>query len=306
MEAAAAGLTHAAAPPAPPVPGPVHDLKTLVLSRHPGVVIETAEQERAERLVSAVAADLRLLRFEWSVTTGLVRQPDGHTVYQTQEPERALAAIAGLQVEALFELRDFSAYLSKPEVSRAFRDLLERLSAPARLSTIVLVEANAQLPPEIEPHMMRYDLRYPGRDEYRQVIAAVVESLTLNRRARVEIRPSDYDDFCAAMSGLTLNQARQALARAAIVDGRLARDDLAQLAELKAKALQEDGLLEYFPPADNRYELGGFGGLRRWLDRARVGFSAEAAELWIQPPKVTDQGMSRVPRRLPTSGSMSL
>jgi hypothetical protein len=285
MEAAAAGLTHAAAPPAPPVPGPVHDLKTLVLSRHPGVVIETAEQERAERLVSAVAADLRLLRFEWSVTTGLVRQPDGHTVYQTQEPERALAAIAGLQVEALFELRDFSAYLSKPEVSRAFRDLLERLSAPARLSTIVLVEANAQLPPEIEPHVMRYDLRYPGRDEYRQVIAAVVESLTLNRRARVEIRPSDYDDFCAAMSGLTLNQARQALARAAIVDGRLARDDLAQLAELKAKALHEDGLLEYFPPADNRYELGGFGGLRRWLDRARVGFSAEAAELGIQPPK---------------------
>jgi SpoVK/Ycf46/Vps4 family AAA+-type ATPase len=113
----------------------------------------------------------------------------------------------------------------------------------------------------------------------------VAESLTLNRRAVVEIGPSDYDEFCSAMSGLTLNQARQALARAAIVDGRLSRDDLARLGELKARALQEEGLLEYFPPADNRYELGGFAGLRRWLERARVGFSAEAAELGIQAPK---------------------
>jgi hypothetical protein len=285
MEAAAAGLTQPAPPRAAPVPGPVHDLKTLVLSRHPGVLIETVEQERAERLVSAVAADLRLLRFEWSVTSGLVRQPDNQAVYQSQDPARALAAIADLQVEALFELRDFCCYLDKPEISRAFRDLLERLSAPNRLSTVVLVESSATLPAEIEPHVVRYEMRYPSRDEYRQVIAAVAESLTLNRRAKVEIGPSDYDDFCAAMSGMTLNQARQALARAAIIDGRLSRDDLVQVAELKAKALQEDGLLEYFPPADNRYELGGFAGLRRWLERARVGFSPEAAELGIQPPK---------------------
>ena len=102
---------------------------------------------------------------------------------------------------------------------------------------------------------------------------------------RVEIGPSDYDDFCAALSGLTLNQARQAVARAAIIDGRLSRDDLAQLGELKAKALGEDGLLEYFPPADNRFELGGFGNLRRWLERAQVGFSPEAKQLGLQAPK---------------------
>jgi hypothetical protein len=267
------------------VPSAVHDLKTLVLSRHPGIVIETHEGERAEALVQAVANDLRIVRFEWSVTTGLVRGGDGQGVYQTNEPERALAAIAELQVEAVFELRDFSAYLDKPELSRAFRDLLERLSSPARLSTIVLVEAQAKLPPEIEPCVVRYDLRFPSRAEYRRALDAVVESLRLNGRARVDLGPADYDEFCAAVSGLTLNQARQAIARAAIEDGRLERADLARLAEYKAKALQEEGLLEYFPPADNRFELGGFGNLRRWLDRARVGFSAEAAQLGLEPPK---------------------
>jgi ATPase family associated with various cellular activities (AAA) len=269
----------------PRAPSAVHDLKTLVLSRHPAILIETHEPERAEALVQAAAADLRVGRFDWSVTTGLRRTGDGSAVYETTDPARALAAIAELEVEAIFELHDVSAYLDKPELSRAFRDLLERLSRPARLSTVVLIEARAALPPEIEPRVVRYDLSFPDRDEYRQAVAAVVDSLRLNGRAAVELGASDYDELYAALSGLTLNQARQAVARAAIADGRLDRADLARVAEYKARALGEDGVLEYFPPGDNRFEIGGFGNLRRWLGRARVGFSREAAELGLQPPK---------------------
>jgi hypothetical protein len=256
-----------------------------VLSRHPGIVIETHEPERADALVRAVAGDLRMSRFEWSVTSGLRRVGEASGVYETNDPARAIAAIAELEVEAIFELHDFSTYLNSPELSRAFRDLLERLSSPARLSTVVMIEPRATLPPEIEPSVVRYDLRFPSRDEYQQAIHAVVESLRLNDRAAVEIGVADYDEFCSALSGLTLNQARQAVARAAIADGRLGRDDLARLAEYKARALGDDGLLEYFPPADNRFELGGFENLRRWLGRARVGFSREAAELGLEPPK---------------------
>ena len=266
-------------------PSAVHDLKTLVLSRHPGILIETHEPERAEGLVQAVANDLRIGRFEWSVTTGLRRAGETNGVYETTDPARALAAIAELGVEAVFELHDLTAYLDKPELSRAFRDLLGRFSNPARMSTIVLIEAHAKVPPEIEPRLVRYELSFPSRAEYRHAIAAVVESLRLNGRAEVELEPSDYDELCAALSGLTLNQARQALARVAIEDGRLHRGDLARLAGYKAKALQEDGLLEYFPPADNGFELGGFDNLRGWLERARVGFSPEAAELGLDPPK---------------------
>ena len=264
---------------------PVHELKTLVLSRHPGILIETPERERTDRLLAAVAADLRLYRFRWTAAAGVQRVPDGQTLYETKDPVRALAAIAELQVEALFELGDFCRHLERPELAAALRSMLERFADPARLSTVVLVEAGSNLPPELEPHVVRFELSFPSRDEYRAAIVAVVDSLGQNRRAQVEIQPSDYDDFCAAVSGLTLNQARQAVARVAIEDGRLGREDLVRLAEHKARTLQEDGLLEYFPPADNRYELGGFDRLRGWLERARVGFSKEAAELGIDPPK---------------------
>lgn len=270
----------------PAAPSAVHELKTLVLSRHPGILIETTEPERAEHSLANAARDLQLQRFRWTITSGLTREPDGASAaYESTDPARVLAAINDLQVEGIFELHDFTPYLSKPEVSRAFRDLLATFTSPARLSTIVLVESAAQLPPELDPHVVRYDLRFPSRDEYRMVLHAVVESLKLNRRAAVELAPGDYDEFCGAVTGLTLNQARQAIARVAVEDGRLTRDDLTRVAEYKARALQEDGLLEYFPPADNRYELGGFSGLTRWLDRARVGFTPQAAELGLEPPK---------------------
>ena len=54
----------------------MHELKTLVLSRHPAIAIETAEEERADALLGAVAADTRLSVFEWTVTQGLLGDAD--------------------------------------------------------------------------------------------------------------------------------------------------------------------------------------------------------------------------------------
>jgi SpoVK/Ycf46/Vps4 family AAA+-type ATPase len=53
----------------------------------------------------------------------------------------------------------------------------------------------------------------------------------------------------------------------------------------KAQMIKEGGLLEYYPLADNRYELGGFANLKAWLQRAYLGFSQEARALNLTPPR---------------------
>jgi hypothetical protein len=263
----------------------VHELKTLVLSRHPAIALETAEEERADAQLAAVAVDTGLTVFDWTVTHGLVRRPGTQALYGTRDPMRMLMTVGDLAIEGLFVLKDFSAHLAVPAVSRAFRELLEHFATPQHLSTFVLLGVSVELPPEVAPQVVRYDLRLPGRDEYLRAIGDVVESLQTNRRAEVNVRPADYDAFATALSGLTLNQARQALAQVAIEDGRLAPDDLARVLVLKTRALRNDSLLEYFPPADNAYELGGFANLQRWLERARVAFTPEAAEFNVPSPK---------------------
>jgi MoxR-like ATPase len=270
---------------APGTTSAVHELKTLVLSRHPAIVVETSEEERLEALLRAVAGDVPLAIFEWSVTKGLRRPYGEQTVYGTVDPAQALAAMGELTAECMFVAHDFAPHLAQPEVSRAFRDLLERFSRPGRLSTVVLTGARVQLPPEVEALAVRWELALPTREEYRRTIAAVVESLQAQRSATVELADADLDELSVALSGLTLNQARQAVAQVAIEDGRLTREDVERVVDLKARALRDDSPLEYFPLSDNSFELGGFEKLRDWLERARTASSPEAAELNLPAPK---------------------
>jgi hypothetical protein len=263
----------------------VHELKTLMLSRHTAIAVETAEEERADALLAEVARETNLTVFDWTITQGLVRRPGAQAVYGTQDPARMLASIQDLSVEGVFVLKDFGPHLSTPTVARAFRELIDQLGAPQRLSTIVLLGTSIELPSEIAPATVRYELRLPGREEYERVVADVVTSLQATGRADVRLDAGDFDAFASALCGLTLNQARQAVAQVAIDDGVLTREDLERVIEIKARALREGSLLEYFPPAGARVELGGFANLQRWLDRARVAFSAQAAELGIPAPK---------------------
>jgi hypothetical protein len=285
MSAPTFDASNQSAAPGSGEPDCAHELRTLVLSRHPAIAIETGEEERADALLAELAADTGLSVFDWTVTHGLVGAPGTPTVYGTEDPARMLTAVSELTVEGLYVLKDFSTQLAKPEVSRAFRELLEVFESPTRMATVVLVGATVELPAEVESRVVRYELALPTREEYRAVIAGVVESLQVNRRAEVTLAANDYDTFAGALSGLTLNQARQTLAQAAIEDGHLAPDDLARVVDLKAQAIRNDSLLEYFPAAHNTVQLGGFAGLQRWLDRARLALTPAAAEMNLPAPK---------------------
>jgi SpoVK/Ycf46/Vps4 family AAA+-type ATPase len=132
---------------------------------------------------------------------------------------------------------------------------------------------------------VHYQLSLPGEQELREVAMTVLRSLRQRRGARIDLTRSQIDDLVRALSGMTVNQARQTIARTVLEDGTLCAADIQRIAEQKARALGEDGLLEYFPAEDNPFELGGFARLKQWLARSRVGFSKEAAELNLTPPR---------------------
>jgi MoxR-like ATPase len=266
-------------------PASAHDLRTLVLSRHPAIVLETAEEERADALVRGVASDLQMPVWTWTVTRGLAALDSQGGIHGTTDLGQALATVGDLKGDALYVFKDVLKHLTEPKLCRMFRELLASFASPHSMSTALIVGTALELPAELQPHVVHFDLRPPSRDEYRATLQTVIESLGAHQRARVELAPEDYDALITSLTGLSLNQARQALARVAIEDGVLQRADIARIIELKAGVLKEEGLLEYFPPADNPTELGGFAGLRRWLDRAQLARSPRAAELNLPAPR---------------------
>lgn len=264
----------------------MHEIKILVLSYHPVIAIETPEEDRVEALLRSVATDIKVPLMVWSLTEGLKRWGEQNAIYETAEPARALAAIGEIGVDAIYWLKDMAPHLHDPALSRKLRDLAERFANNRTPSTIFLTGAELDLSSDISATAVHYELKMPDQGEYRGVINSVLQSLAA-RGGHVMVDPQMVDlvQLSQALSGMTLNQARQAVAYAALRDGKLAPDDLSAVIEMKAKAIREGGLLEFFPAEDNSHELGGFTGLKRWLESARQGFTPQAQQLNLTPPK---------------------
>jgi hypothetical protein len=261
----------------------VHDLKTLIQSFHPVVVIESVEEERVRDLLVAVADQTWKTVFEWSVTRGLVPLAEPVPVPGTVDPSRLLLHLDGLRIEGIFLLKDLARHLEDAKVARLFRETAQGLMR--RGSTMVLVGSPVSLPREIEQEAIRYELAMPDRDELLRAVNSVIQSIQTRQRFVNKLTDAGWEQLLEGLQGLTLNQARQVVAGAILNDQYLTPEDVRFVQQQKSQLIREGGILEYYPVDDNRFELGGFGRLKAWLERAAVGFSPEAAKLNLSPPR---------------------
>ena len=183
----------------------IHDIKTLVLSFHPVIVIETVEEDRVFSLLQSTALELRMPFFEWSITTGLVRVPGKNIMYGTGQPMSLLSSLHQMDTQAIFLLKDFARFTTDHTVARQLREVSQRFSK--NRSTLVLSGARIQLPPEIEHNVVHYRMKLPEREELRTVFNTVLHSLVSANRIEVLLDTRDREELVTALSGMTLNAA---------------------------------------------------------------------------------------------------
>ncbi|MBH0201433.1 MAG: AAA family ATPase [Nitrospira sp.] len=283
----------------------VHDLRTLIRSSHPLVVIETVEEERVLALLQSVTAQERMPLFEWSITRGLTRADEGSTLSKmTATPLAVLQHLHGLTVEAVFWLKDLGPHLQDPTVCRQLREVAAIYSRSR--ATCVLTGQPITLPQDLDKMAVRLDLKLPDRDELRSMLRGLLQSLgpraaphprstplassilgSISQANSAENSPAskESETILRALQGLTLHQARQVIAQCLVERGTLSAENVQTILQRKVQAIKDGGLLEYYPLEDNRFELGGFTNLKSWLERAQVGFTTEAKALNLTPPR---------------------
>lgn len=272
--------------------------QTLVMSFHAAIVIETVEEERVRTLINTAINDLQMSVFEWSVAKGLTRSqgnvhnrwtneyaPPGsqkpQALERTTDPVDALRHIEELQFQAIYWMKDLGPHLQDEVVARQLREVIQQFAQ--NRSTLIITGHNINLPSDIAQDVVYFDLKLPEPDELYQTISDVVRSL--KGRISVEINPQGINALVQAMRGMTLQQARKVIAFAALEDSKLCQEDVKRVLQRKAQVLHEEGLLDYIPPEMNPAQLGGFDGLKQWLKRARVGFSAQAKAFNLPAPR---------------------
>ena len=238
----------------------VHDLRTLIRSSHPLIIIETVEEERVLSLLQSVAAQERMPLFEWSITRGLTRADEGPAVNKlTATPLALLQHLNGLTVEGIFWLKDLGPHLEDAPVARQLREVSQHFGRSR--ATCVLTGHPLTLPLHLEKIAVRLDLRLPDRAELGAMLQSVLRSLatrTVPRRPRsttlapsmVESGPAggagpsaeEREAVVRALQGLTLHQARQVITQCIVEDGTLTPDDIHKILDRKVQAIK-DGLL---------------------------------------------------------------
>jgi hypothetical protein len=96
----------------------------LINSRNPIITVETTEEQRFTALLERVGDRLTIPLYTWSVTTGLARV-GGAALYNSDQPEQALANIGTIQGDGIFLLKDFARYCDNDKISRKLRDLAD-------------------------------------------------------------------------------------------------------------------------------------------------------------------------------------
>jgi hypothetical protein len=266
-------------------------LSELLKARHPLLLVETHEDDRAVDEITAVASDpdLRTQRtvYDWSATHGLTKRGEGGT-QATRAPAAALQQILNLDEPSVVVFRDLHHALgaagrpADPTVVRLLRDIASKFRHNTHPGCLVMVSPVASLPDDLDKVVTIVDFALPDEDEIRGLLDEMVEMNKSSGRIKVLATKEDFERLTKAAVGLTLTEAENAFARAMVNDGALSGDDIDIILEEKRQTIRKSGVLEFVRSEGSLDGVGGLENLKRWLKK-RDGAWLDAAKAWGLP-----------------------
>ncbi len=255
------------------------DLRVLLTSPGPVVMVEATEEARFMRLVSEIAADRGLAVWTWSSASGLSNSL-GNQMYQTENPHKALSWITEVSAPAVFVFVDAHPILGDPRVVRRIKETARQLQPT---QTMVFTAPTHDIPAELVSEARLWKLRPPSQAEIVELIHHTTGMLD-ERGFPVSITDDDVPRIARTLQGLSTAEAERIIQEAALADGALSELDIPSIRAAKAELFAADGILELVEPnVGSLDQVGGLDGLRTWL---RVRHEARAApQLALPAPR---------------------
>ena len=258
------------------------ELRLLINSRNPIIIVETAEEERLVHLLTAIAVELCVPLYAWSVTTGLARI-EGAPIYGTAEPEQALANIAEIRGDAIFLLKDFARYCDNDKICRRLRDLADAFRSTRR--SIVISAPSLNLPPEIASESVPFAFGLPDADELARGVKQVLAEMSRDQHLTVTFDAASIRRLAENLAGLKVEEAMRTLRKCLLARGKADAGLADAVMDAKRSALQTEGLLEPVRRDVSFADVAGLKRLREWLTKRHNAFTPEGQRFGLVPPK---------------------
>ena len=282
MTQAPGTIASAQAKPLAPRQSKHDELRLLVNSHHPIITVETPEEERLEQMLLEVAAELAVPLYTWSVTSGLAKA-HGAPIYNTDNPEQAVANVALIQGDAIFLLKDFARYCDNDRVCRRLRELAEKFRSERR--SIVITAAALELPADLRGDSVPFQLGLPTADDLLPGVKTVLAEMNRTQQIPLALDLPGITQLAQNLVGLPQEEAMRALRMSILARRRMDIGLLDAVLDAKRDALRSDGLLETVRRDASFADVAGLGHLREWIAKRKSALTPEGRRFGLEPPK---------------------
>lgn len=236
-------------------------LTRYLKARIPIIILNTAEKNRALRLIKEISTDLNINCSLYQMSQGII---DLKTNTHLSEDKTIMSALDYIsneikhQENSNFILSDISDISESTMISRYLIDVIE--SAEKKSGIIILI-TNEPVWSNIQRLGINLKLSYPNESELFETINKTIAPY--KTRIQIEWDENDYKNAATYLQGLSEMEAKNIIS-SLIVKGIIKKEDLKELKYAKQTLFNEIAGLEAVPIQED-FTIAGLDNLKEWL-----------------------------------------
>ena len=260
------------------------DLRRLIKSHTPIIVIETREERRILELVDRVCQGLDLRLHGWSITEGHFRLTNDKINHGTHhEPIEILNHIWDTKNPGIYILLDFHHFLNDPAHIRLIKEIAHNKETYKQ--TLIFLSHKLDMPEELSHFTAKLEMKLPDEKELLKIVTRVAKRWSEeNKNAKVRVNKKALNLLIKNLSGLAAIEVER-VTQKAIHDGIINHDDLPEVAKEKYELLNKDSVLSFESNLAVFSQVGGLNNLKKWLEHRKAVFLAKNGSHGLIPPK---------------------
>jgi hypothetical protein len=262
-----------------------HDLAVRIRAGTPLLLIQTHEEALLQDALRHVVAELFRPLWRWRITDGLLRLDlDADDTPACNDSGQVLELMQRTPQRGIWLLFDFAPYLRYAMNIRRLREIV--LGDGAAPQTVVLAGASLELPPELEPLAVRYEIRLPDEAALGKLVRE--EAFAYSREhagRRAEIDSAAQRAVVRHLRGLSLLDARRIVRELIHADGRIGPEDVLAAQRAKFALIGRGGVLGFEPDVAAFDQIAGLARLKQWIALRQRLFVDGVGPKGLDPPK---------------------
>lgn len=261
------------------------DLKLLLVSQTPIVVIESKEEKRVTKMVADLCDDLELPLYRWTVTNGLQRSGPGFSAQKfNSDPQAVLGHIHNSATPGIYLLLDFHPYLEDPVSRRMIREIAHR--AAKNRAHLIFLSPSLEIPVELSAYTAKLQLSLPNEKRILEIIRETAVEYTRKNPGKKVIADKRAVHLLARnLQGLSASDVSRLARKAIFNDGAITKSDIKNVMESKYRLINQNGVLSFEYETASFADVGGFKRLKEWLTIRHKVFHGQGSRYSLEAPK---------------------